>query len=76
MRFVIAYSKVLERTIFFAEDESVKNILIEAGAEDSSIYTPAEIQALAKANLKSAISAKELCVFHEAKQTFNGRFTE
>jgi len=76
MRFLIVYSKTLEATIFFAEDELVRNILIEAGAEPGSIYSLNEVAALSKANLQSVISAKELCVLHQAKETFNGRFTE
>jgi hypothetical protein len=75
-RFLIVYSEHLGRTIFFAEDESAKNALIVAGAEESSIYTLAEIQASAKANRESVISARELCALHEAKQIFGGRFAE
>jgi hypothetical protein len=75
-RFLIVYSQTLNRTIFFAEDETAKNALIVAGAESSAIYTIEEIQALVKANRESAITGKELCALHEAKTVFNGRFTE
>ena len=75
-RFLIVYSETLGRTVFFAEDESAKNALIVAGAEESSIYTLEKIAALAKANRESLISARELCALHEAKQIFGGRFTE
>ncbi|SRR5260370_6278378 len=75
-RFVIVYSETLGRTIFFAEDESAKNALIVAGAEESSIYTLEEIEHLTKANRESVISARELCALHEAKQIFGGRFIE
>jgi hypothetical protein len=75
-RFLIVYSETLNRTIFFAEDESAKNALIVAGAEESAIYTLEEIEHLAKANRESAITRKELCLLSEAKTVFNGRFTE
>lgn len=73
-RFLIVYSETLGRTVFFAEDESAKNALIVAGAEESSIYTLEEIKHLAKANRESAITGKELCILSEAKTVFNGRF--
>jgi hypothetical protein len=73
-RFLIVYSETLARTIFFAEDEQAKDALIVAGAEESSIYTLAEIAALSKANAQSVISGKELCLLDEAKKVFNGRF--
>jgi len=76
LRFVMAYSETLKRTIFFAEDEAVKNALIEGGANASAIYTLEEIELLAKRNRESPITATELCLLHEAKTLFNGRFTE
>jgi hypothetical protein len=76
IRFVIVYSETLGRTVFFAEDESAKDALIVAGAEEPSIYTLEEIEHLAKANRESAITGKELCLLSEAKTVFNGRFTE
>ena len=75
-RFLIVFSDTLGRTVFFAEDETAKNALIVAGAEESSIYTLEEIQNLSKANRESVITGKELCLLSEAKTVFNGRFTE
>jgi hypothetical protein len=75
LNFVIANSKTLGHTILFAEDQAVKTILVEAGAEESSIWTLAEIVALAKANRESEITDKELCLLSEAKTIFKGRFS-
>lgn len=42
--FVLVYSKELEETVFFCEGEATKAALIEAGAEEWSIYTRAELR--------------------------------
>src|SRR5262245_49175452 len=76
LRFVMAYSETLKRTIFFAEDEAVQYGLILDGADASAIYTLEEIEALAKHNRESLITGKELCLLHEAKTLFGGRFTD
>jgi len=76
LRFVMAYSETLKRTVFFAEDEAVKNALVASGAKESSIYTLEELELLTKRNRESLISAKELSLLHEAKTLFNGRFTQ
>jgi hypothetical protein len=73
-RFLIVYSETLGHTVFFAEDESAKNALIVAGAEESAIYTLEEIEQLANASRRTVITAKELCLLCEAKTIFNGRF--
>ena len=41
--FVTVYSKALEETVFFAQDEDTKAALVEVGAQESSIYTRAEL---------------------------------
>ena len=75
-RFLIVYSEPLGCTLFFAEDERVKDALIVAGAEESSIYTLEELEFLAKRDRESFITGKELCLLHEAKTLFGGRFSE
>jgi hypothetical protein len=47
--FVMAYSKTLGQTVFFAADEDTKAVLIEAGANPSSVYTRDELKLLVEA---------------------------
>ncbi len=42
----MVFSEILGETIFFCEDEDTKAALIEAGAEEWSIYTRDELRAL------------------------------
>jgi hypothetical protein len=44
--FVMVYSKALEETIFFAEDDDTRCALVQAGASEWSIYTRDELQTL------------------------------
>ena len=71
----MVYSKALEQTIFFAEDEDTKAALIEAGADSFSIYSRAELETLCKANRAAPFSADELCKVHELRKTFNAKIT-
>ena len=71
--FVMVHSQTLEETIFFAEDENTKATLIEAGAEEWSIYTRAELRILCEQNRVAPLSPDELRKVHEIKRTFNAR---
>jgi hypothetical protein len=46
---VIAYSKALKQTVFFADDEDTKAVPVEAGADPGSVYTRQELRALVEA---------------------------
>jgi hypothetical protein len=71
--FVMVYSKALEETIFFAEDEPTKTALVEAGADPWSIYTRPELQVLVAQNRARPFIPDELLRLHAAKRTFNAR---
>jgi hypothetical protein len=74
--FVMAYSKALEETIFFCEDEDTKAALVEAGADEDSIYTRAELQILIEHNRARPFIPDELLRIHAAKRMFNGRIAK
>jgi pyrroloquinoline quinone (PQQ) biosynthesis protein C len=74
--FCMAYSKTLEETIFFCEDEATKAALIEAGADEWSIYTKNEVRILLANNRVAPLSPDELRKVHEIKRTFNGRIAK
>jgi len=74
--FRMVYSKALEETIFFCEDEATKAALIEAGADEWSIYTMDELRVLIAHNRVAPFDADELCKLHEIKRTFSARLTE
>jgi hypothetical protein len=71
--FVMVYSRALEETIFFCEDEATKDALVEAGADEWSIYTKRELRQLIAQNRIAPISDDELRKLHEIKQTFGAR---
>ena len=71
--FVMLDSQILQETLFFCQDEATRSALVEAGAEESSIYTRAELEILCKANRTSPLSPAELRKLHEIKRTFHGR---
>jgi hypothetical protein len=52
------YSKALEETIFFCEDEDTKAVLASAGAEPFSIYTKDELQILVAHNRTAPLTAE------------------
>src|SRR4029453_11617203 len=74
--FVMVYSKTLEETVFFVEDEDTKAALIEAGAESWSIYTRDELQILVTQNRIAPFSVAELRKVHQTKRTFGGWITQ
>ena len=71
--FVMAHSETLGETIFFCEDEDTKAALVEAGADEWSIYTKDELRVLVAQNRVAPLSAAELRKVHEIKRTFSGR---
>jgi len=74
--FVMAYSKTLEDTVFFCEDEDTKAALVQAGAEEWSIYTKDELRVLVAQNRVAPLSPDELRKVHEIKRTFNERIAK
>jgi hypothetical protein len=71
--FVQVYSETLQETIFFAEDEDTKAALVEAGADEWSIYTKDELRVLTAQNRAKPFLPDELCKLHATKRTFHGR---
>jgi hypothetical protein len=74
--FVMAHSETLGETIFFCEDEDTKAALVEAGADEWSIYTKGELRVLCEQNRVAPLSPDELRKVHEIKRTFNGRIAK
>jgi hypothetical protein len=72
--FVMAYSKLLQETIFLCQDEDTKGALIEAGADSWSIYTRPELQVLVENNRAEPFVPNELIRLHQGKRIFNGTF--
>jgi hypothetical protein len=71
--FVMVFSQILDGTIFFCEDEDTKAALVQAGAEECSIYTRAELQTLWAQNRIAPLTTSELRKLHEIKRTFRSR---
>jgi hypothetical protein len=67
------HSERIGETIFFCADGDTKAALIEAGADEWSIYTKEELAILVAQNRVAPLSADELCKLHEIKRTFNAR---
>jgi hypothetical protein len=74
--FVMVYSKALEETVFFCEDEATKAALIDTGAQEWSIYTRSELRILCEQNRVAPLSPDELRKVHQIKRTFNGRIAK
>jgi hypothetical protein len=74
--FVMVFSEALGETVFFCEDEVTKAALVEAGAEEGSIYTRAELQILVEHDRARPFLPDELLRLHQAKRTFNSRFAK
>jgi hypothetical protein len=70
------HSKRIGGTIFFCADEDTKAALVQAGAEEWSIYTRSELRILCEQNRVAPLSPDELRKVHEIKRTFNGRIAE
>jgi hypothetical protein len=74
--FVMVYSDPLQETVFFCQDEATKTALVEAGAEEWSIYTRTELRILCEQNRVAPLSPDELRKVHEIKRTFHGRIAK
>jgi hypothetical protein len=61
--FVMVFSEALGQMIFFCQDEATKEILIEAGADEWSIYTRDELQILVAQNRVAPLSQDDLKKF-------------
>jgi hypothetical protein len=46
---LMTYSGALNQTVFFCEDDCTKAMLVEAGADEASVYTKAELKPLVEA---------------------------
>ena len=73
--FVMVFSETLGETIFFCADEATRAALIEAGAEEWSIYTGTNCGSLCEQNRVAPLSPAELRKVHEIKRTFSGRIS-
>ena len=73
--FVMVASEILGETIFFCADDDTRTALIEAGADEFSIYTRDELRVLVVQNRVAPFSDAELRKVHEIKRTFSGRIT-
>ena len=71
----MVFSQILGETIFFCEDEHTKTALVEAGADEWSIYTRPELRILVAQNRAKPFLTDELCKVHEIKRTFSGRIS-
>jgi hypothetical protein len=74
--FVMAYSQILEETIFFCDDQATKAALVEDGADFFSIYTRDELQILIEHNRARPFVPDELIRLHRARGRFNARITK
>ena len=74
--FVMVFSKTLEQDVFFCADDDTRVALIEAGAEEWSIYTRDELRVLLEQNRVAPLSPDELLKVHEIKKTFHGRIAK
>ena len=74
--FCMVFSKVLQEMIFFCEDEDTTAALIEAGADEFSIYTRDELRALVAQNRIAPLTTAELRKVHEIKRTSSGRIAK
>jgi hypothetical protein len=74
--FVMVFSKALEETIFFCQDEATRAALVEAGASEWSVYTRGELQVLVAQNRIAPFSDAELRKVHEIKRTFNTKIAK
>jgi hypothetical protein len=72
--FVMVRSQALDGAIlFFCQDEATRAALVQAGAEEWSIYTKDELRILCEQNRVAPLSPAELRKVHEIKRTFRSR---
>ena len=75
LAFCMVYSESLNETIFFCEDEQTKAALVEAGADEWSIYTRDELRIFVAQNRAKPFLPDELCKLHSIKRAFSGRIS-
>ena len=73
LHFVIVESEALGATIFFAENEETRAVLVEAGAEPASVYTRDELRVLVEQHRKQPFTVADLLRLHEARRMFGAR---
>ena len=71
--FVMVFSETLQETIFFCAEDDTRAALIEAGADEFSIYTRDELRTLCEQNRVAPLSPVELRKVHEIKRKFAAR---
>jgi hypothetical protein len=71
--FVMVNSEALCETVFLCEDEDTKAALVEAGADEWSIYTRDELRVLIAHNRAKPFIPDELCKLQKLKRTLHGR---
>ena len=74
--FVMVYSEIVNETIFFCEDEATKAALVEAGADEWSIYTRDELRILVAQNRAKPFLPDELCKLHNIKRSFRSSINQ
>jgi hypothetical protein len=74
--FRMVYSRTLEENVFFCEDQETKAALIEAGADEWSIYTRSELQILIENNRVKPFLPDELCKLLGIKKKFRAKLHE
>ena len=72
---VMLFSENLGETVFFCQDEATRAALVQAGAEEWSVYTKDELRVLVAQNRVAPLTAAELRKVHEIKRTFHGKIT-
>ena len=73
--FCMVFSESLGETVFFCEDEDTQAALVEAGADEWSIYTKDELRTLCEQNRVAPLSIAELRKLHSIKRAFSGRIS-
>src|SRR5260370_16576732 len=74
--FVKVYSRISDEEIYFCENDHTRAALLQAGADESAIYTKDELRVLVAHNRARPFIPHELRKFHEIKRTFNGRIAK
>ena len=69
MNFLIVQSDVTGGMLLWVPDQMTKDLLLDAGADASVIYTPDDLSTL----VNRRVTVGELAAIHEARRVFNGR---
>jgi hypothetical protein len=73
LTWIEVYSERIGQTLFFCEDDATRAELVEAGADEWSIYTKAELRTLIEQNRIAPFTDAELNKVHQLKRSFNAR---